>query len=206
MRYGVFSGYAGYPTDTRNTYPTIVLWRIQSSGYPADTRNSRLHNEIWPMAFFHRRPRACALSVALPWSSRNLPAGRIACSHLLRQHSVGHDCRMGNIGLNWTWRAEEDVSRLAMRKKCHSICWNECPVRSIGRCSDNSAHRSVPVWPMNITIGTTLALGLRRRDGSARSVRSGNRSVLPCRDDGTRVDQRPLPVASEPAGKGFRSW
>ena len=58
---------------------------------------------------------------------------------------------------------------------------------------------------MNITNETALATGLRRHDGSASTARIGERA-LPHRDGGSWVEERPLPVASGPVRKGFRSW
>jgi hypothetical protein len=45
-RYGVFSGYADYLTDMRNTNDGIDLWPIQISDYPADMRKSNGNNDL----------------------------------------------------------------------------------------------------------------------------------------------------------------
>ena len=60
MRYGVFSGPDGYPTDMRNTNKRFDLWQIQSSDYPADMRKSILVQEMRPSGLFGQRPRVCA--------------------------------------------------------------------------------------------------------------------------------------------------
>jgi hypothetical protein len=52
MRYGDFSGYAGYSADMRNTNATIVLWLMRSSDYTADMRNSNDHIDLWLRRIF----------------------------------------------------------------------------------------------------------------------------------------------------------
>ena len=46
MRYGVFFGPDGYPTDMRNTNRRFDLWQIQSSDYPADMRKMNVYNGL----------------------------------------------------------------------------------------------------------------------------------------------------------------
>jgi hypothetical protein len=46
MRYVVFSGPDGYPTDMRNTNRCFDLWQIRSSDYPADMRKSNMRNHL----------------------------------------------------------------------------------------------------------------------------------------------------------------
>ena len=65
MRYGVFSGPDGYPTDMRNTNRRFDLWQIPSSDYPADMRKSIRDKEIWPSARFPMRGGACARSLVV---------------------------------------------------------------------------------------------------------------------------------------------
>jgi hypothetical protein len=67
MRYGVFCGSDGYPTDMRNTNRRLDLWQIQSSDYPADMRNLIWHKEMWLSALsWHSPLRARARSQPLP--------------------------------------------------------------------------------------------------------------------------------------------
>ena len=62
MRYGVFSEFRDYPTDTRNHNDSFDLWKIRSSDYPADTRKSSGHNDFRQIPFLANRRgavRAC---------------------------------------------------------------------------------------------------------------------------------------------------
>jgi hypothetical protein len=62
MRCGVFSGYAGYPTDMRNANGSIDLWQIRRSDYPADMRKLNACNDLRQTPIFATRRgavRAC---------------------------------------------------------------------------------------------------------------------------------------------------
>jgi hypothetical protein len=76
MRYGVFFGPDGYPTDMRNTNRRFDLWQIQSSDYPADMRKSIPDQEMWPSDLFAPRDGACARSHVMSLSSRKLQVKR----------------------------------------------------------------------------------------------------------------------------------
>jgi hypothetical protein len=60
MRYGVFIGPDGYPTDMRNTNRRFDLWQIPSSDYPTDMRKSIPDQEMWPSDLFAPGGGACA--------------------------------------------------------------------------------------------------------------------------------------------------
>jgi hypothetical protein len=72
MRYGVFYGPDGYPTDMRNTNRCFDLWQIQSSDYPADMRKSVSGQEMWLNDLFAPRDGACARSHVMSLSRRKL--------------------------------------------------------------------------------------------------------------------------------------
>ena len=99
----------------------------------------------------------------------------------------------------------------AQRRDAESRCnqltctWPGSRAHATDRWSANSAHRLGSTWPMNIDNRTTQASGLRRPYGPAQS-RLASQMVLMHRDGGLRVAQRPSPVMSESARKGFRSW
>jgi hypothetical protein len=60
MRYGVFPGYDGCPTDMRNTNSSIMLRPFYISGCRADMRNSNIHKDLWLKGISLRADRACA--------------------------------------------------------------------------------------------------------------------------------------------------
>jgi hypothetical protein len=68
-RYIVFSGYDGYPTDTRNANSSIVLWQMRSSDYPADTRKSNVCKHLWPKRILDGPGRACARGLVAGWKT-----------------------------------------------------------------------------------------------------------------------------------------
>jgi hypothetical protein len=58
MRCVVFSEYANYPADMRNTNDGIDLWPIQISDYPADMRKSNGNNGLGQTPVLATRARA----------------------------------------------------------------------------------------------------------------------------------------------------
>jgi hypothetical protein len=73
MRYGVFCGSDGYPTDMRNTNRRFDLWQIRSFDYPTDMRKSIPDQEMWQSDFLRRGAERARGSHAMSFEQSKTP-------------------------------------------------------------------------------------------------------------------------------------